>query len=53
MNDFCDDRFCLFSGRMDKESWSSFRKVSTLKNMDVDAWCNGRYKETKKEHKNE
>jgi hypothetical protein len=53
MNDFCDDRFCLFSGRMDKESWSSFRKVSTLKKMDVDAWCNGRYKEINKENTNE
>jgi len=45
MDDFTDCRFCLFSGKMDVDSWKSSRKVSTLKNMDVEAWCRGMYKE--------
>lgn len=45
MNDFTDERFCLFSGKMDKDSWSMLRKVSTLKQMDLDAWFEGHYRE--------
>jgi hypothetical protein len=45
MNDFTDDRFCLFSGKMDLDSWLTLRKVSTLKQMDAAAWCSGQYRE--------
>jgi len=45
MNGFDDERFVLFSGKMDKDAWSRIDKTSSLKRMSIDKWFEGQFLE--------